>query len=371
MNARIDRFVTTPLDSDIARALDRLAALPDAVRVVVMPDVHLADDVCVGTVLATRTTVVPAAAGADLGCGVDAVRLAGVRASVLDDARTAARVLAGLGSAIPALRHEAACDVAEHAPSPDALSASRLVHVATRESPWTHGTLGRGNHFVELQEDEDACLWLVVHSGSRTLGPAIAAHHAPAEGRALVVLEGERADAFLADAAWAVAWAASNRRAITCAALVVLADVLDAREDESSRIGRPHDLVRREEHDGEPLIVHRKGAMWLPPGTAGVLPGSMGTATYHVVARDCPAALASCAHGAGRALSRTAARHRISPRELERSMHGIWFDHRLARALVEEAPAAYKNVRRVVRALHEVVRIERVLRPRLVFKAAS
>ncbi len=185
------------------------------------------------------------------------------------------------------------------------------------------------------------------------------------------MLDGERAEAFLADAAWAVAWAESNRRAITRAALVVLAEVLGAREDPSSRIGRTHDLARREVHEREPLIVHRKGAMWLPPGAAGVLPGSMGTETFHVVARDCPAALASCAHGAGRALSRTAARRHISPRSLARAMEGIWFDHRLARSLVEEAPAAYKDVRRVARALHDVVRIERVLRPRLVYKAAS
>jgi tRNA-splicing ligase RtcB len=126
--------------------------------------------------------------------------------------------------------------------------------------------------------------------------------------------------------------------------------------------------VACEEHFGHSLWVHRKGAMLAGAGMMGVLPGSMGTASFHVEGRGCAESLCSSAHGAGRALSREKARQRFSQRELLRQMQGIWFDHRRSSGLRDESPGAYKDVRAVLRAQHELVRVRRRLRPLLVYK---
>jgi tRNA-splicing ligase RtcB len=130
-----------------------------------------------------------------------------------------------------------------------------------------------------------------------------------------------------------------------------------------------HNHVAREEHFGESLLVHRKGAMPAAAGAAGVLPGSMGTVSYHVEGRGCAESLRSSAHGAGRAFSREQARRRVTARELSRQMGGVWFDYRIAESLRDEAPAAYKDVRAVLRAQHELVRVVRTLRPLLSYKS--
>ncbi|MFN5297546.1 MAG: RtcB family protein, partial [Planctomycetaceae bacterium] len=129
-----------------------------------------------------------------------------------------------------------------------------------------------------------------------------------------------------------------------------------------------HDHVRRERHFGELLWVHRKGAQPAEAGEAGIIPGSMGTATFQVVGRGCPEALKSCSHGAGRELSRTMARRSIGVGAFERQLRGIWFDRRRSTALLEEAPAAYKEIGQVLRAQGDLVKIVRRLEPRLSYK---
>ncbi|MCC6524575.1 MAG: RtcB family protein [Polyangiaceae bacterium] len=130
-----------------------------------------------------------------------------------------------------------------------------------------------------------------------------------------------------------------------------------------------HNHVRCERHGGHMLWVHRKGAMGLDVGERGVVPGSMGSATFHVEGRGHEASLRSSAHGAGRALSRAEARRRIGTRTLVRELGGVWFDHRLADGLREEAPSAYKDIGAVLRAERELVRVVRKLAPVLSFKA--
>ncbi len=126
--------------------------------------------------------------------------------------------------------------------------------------------------------------------------------------------------------------------------------------------------VRRETHEGEALWVHRKGAISAVAGERGLIPGSMGTHSFHVEGRGCAEALCSSAHGAGRRLSRTDARRRLSAKDVVRELRGVWFDHRLAAGLREEAPSAYKDIDAVLRAEHDLVRITRRLRPVLCFK---
>lgn len=153
-------------------------------------------------------------------------------------------------------------------------------------------------------------------------------------------------------------------------AIDVFADRFGVGADSSSRIEVDHNHVRRESHDDGLLWVHRKGAMGLVMGEPGVVPGSMGSESFHVEGRGHADAMCSSAHGAGRELSRSEARKRIAKRQLLREARGVWFDHRLADRLREEAPSAYKDIGAVMRAQQKLVRIVRRLRPVLVYKAA-
>jgi tRNA-splicing ligase RtcB (3'-phosphate/5'-hydroxy nucleic acid ligase) len=255
----------------------------------------------------------------------------------------------------------------------DALSAPHLEAFKSKESACQLGTLGRGNHFVELQADDAGRLWLMLHSGSRGVGQAIRDHHLAkgTVGRSgLRFLESDSLEggAYLSDMIWALAYADASRRAMVAVVCEVVQRVLGVGADEATYIACNHNHVRREIHDGEALWVHRKGAMSAAAGEQGLIPGSMGTRSFHVEGRGCLDALSSSAHGAGRSLSRTEARRSLSTKDVARELRGVWFDHRLTAGLREESPSAYKDIDAVLRAQHELVRIVRRLRPVLCFK---
>jgi tRNA-splicing ligase RtcB len=258
----------------------------------------------------------------------------------------------------------------------DPLSCASLETAKAREGRLQFGTLGRGNHFAELQQDDAGQLWLMVHSGSRAMGPAIRQLHeagadADAQGFKGLHHGSPRGLAYLHDLDWARRYARLNRERIAERACEVLVDVLNARPDagEMGVLHCDHNHVCREVHGGRALWVHRKGAQRLDAGQLGIVPGSMGSPSYHVEGRGVAEALCSAAHGAGRALARGEARRRIKCRELDAQMRGVWFDARLRDALREEAPGAYKDIGEVMRAQRELVRVVRRLRPVLVYKA--
>jgi tRNA-splicing ligase RtcB (3'-phosphate/5'-hydroxy nucleic acid ligase) len=371
--ARVRYWVDRPLPHDVEAAIRRLAHGEDVRHVAVMPDVHLAADVCIGMVVATGDTLYPNAVGGDIGCGVAAIAFDG-DAVLLDDERAAAAILAGLYREVPLIRH----DRKRGRRLPDALEAAVLSapHLEARkrsEGTLQLGTLGRGNHFVELQADEGGRLWLMVHSGSRGMGQAIRDHHlaqcsAGPNGLRFVGADSPAGGAYLLDLTWALEYAEASRLAMVHAVRVVVERVLGLRGNEASYVSCNHNHVRREIHFGEAVWVHRKGAMSAAEGERGLIPGSMGTHSFHVEGRGCAEALSSSAHGAGRRLSRTEARRRLSAKDVSRELRGVWFDHRLAPRLAEEAPSAYKDIDAVLRAQHELVRIVRRLRPVLCFK---
>jgi tRNA-splicing ligase RtcB len=368
-------WLEEPLSREVELAIQRLARSDDVRRIAVMPDVHLAADVCVGTVVATRSTLYPNAVGGDIGCGVAALAFDG-EARLLDDERMAAEILAGLYRSIPLIRHRRQ-DAGRLPAELDArpLSAPHLEALKERDGARQLGTLGRGNHFVELQADETGRLRLMLHSGSRGVGQAIRDHHLAAASPACTGLGFLDADtptgrAYLHDVEWALAYSEASRLAMVDAACLVLEKVLAVQADRDTYVSCNHNHVRREIHFGEPLWVHRKGVMPAAAGEVGLIPGSMGTRSFHVEGRGCAEALGSSAHGAGRRLSRTDARRKLSVRDVSRELRGVWFDHRLAAGLREEVPSAYKDVDRVLKAQHELVRILRRLRPILCFKGA-
>jgi tRNA-splicing ligase RtcB (3'-phosphate/5'-hydroxy nucleic acid ligase) len=371
--APIRTWLAEAMNHDVSEAIERLRRAPDVQQIAVMPDVHLASDVCIGVVVATSHVIYPQAVGGDIGCGMLAVGF-DIEASALHDARVAGRVLAGLGRAVPARRRSRLAVVTPPTDLTTAtLSHPRLEAMRRKEGATEFATLGSGNHFIELQSDEDGRLWLMVHSGSRGIGPAIRDWHmVHAEsvrgGLKALDVNSEQGTRYLADVAWARRFADASRKAMAEQVGSVVESLLGARVGWDTIITTDHNHVALELHGARELWVHRKGSMPAGRGQAGVLPGSMGSSSFHVEGRGNEAALSSSAHGAGRALSRTAARAKVTDREFRRQMDGVWYDYRLSDTLRDEAPAAYKDIKAVLRAQQDLVKVTRVLRPILNYK---
>lgn len=372
--ARVCKWLAGPLPREVARVIDRLARTEDVVHVAVLPDVHLAEGVSIGTVVATRRSLLPQAVGGDPGCGMAALRL-DCDPTTLGDPGVASRVLSGLRDAVPPLRHRGASSGLD-LPSPldrTELSHPALNRLKEREGRPELGTLGRGNHFLELEVDESGFLWLMVHTGSRALGQAIRDAHLrnaerSATGLGRLDADSEAGGQYLSDLAWAAEYARWNRRAILDAAGGVVCNVLHGVPLPATLLECDHNHVRRELHFGEALWVHRKGAVSAGGGEPGIIPGSMGSPSFHTEGRGCVESRCSSSHGAGRACSRGDAFRSISKGDLLRQMRGVWFDLDLADRLRDEAPSAYKDIGRVMRAQRDLTRIVRKLRPILSYK---
>jgi len=371
--APLRSWLAAPLDREVSEAVERLWRAPDVQQIAVMPDVHFAAEVCIGVVVATSHLIYPQAVGGDIGCGMLAVAV-DTDAAALKNPKIAAQLLNEFGRAIPARRRNR--DAVLEQPielENEALSHASLEAFCRKEGELEFATLGSGNHFLELQADEADRVWLMVHSGSRALGPAIRDHHLaraqPVEGRLRALdAESDAGKEYLHDVLWARHFATASRIAMAEVTGKVLARTLQCGIDWETMIATDHNHVALEHHGGRALWVHRKGAMSALLGEPGVLPGSMGSPSFHVEGRGCDEALCSSAHGAGRALSRGAARSKFSERDLQRQMAGVWYDYRLAGKLMDEAPAAYKNIQAVLKAQRELVKVTRTLRPVLNYK---
>jgi len=361
------------MDADVSEAIERLRRAPNVQRLAVMPDVHLSADVCIGIAIATSSLIYPQAVGGDIGCGMLAVATDGDSAA-LQNPKAAGHVLRELSAAVPARRRNRRDTISQPGDVAQmTLSHPSLESIRRNDGALEFATLGSGNHFIEIQADEDGRLWLMIHSGSRAVGQAIRDHHlsrAESGSSRLRALDA-RSDAgaeYLHDASCARRYAEASRMAIAEELGGVLARSIGAHICWETVITTDHNHVSLETRGGRDLWVHRKGAMPAHLGKHGVLPGSMGSPSFHVEGRGEEAALCSSAHGAGRALSRTAARDKVSERELRRQMAGIWYDFRLAGRLRDEAPSAYKDIRAVLRAQKELVKVVRTLRPVLNYK---
>ncbi len=368
---QVRAWLPQPLSDEVRRSVERLARVDDVAQIALMPDVHLADNVCIGAVVAARSLLLPDAVGGDIGCGMAAVPLS-THAGVVNR-HSAGRILQAFAEVVPTNRHRQKREL------PPELAQAQLSTPALqkllRRSCVQLGTLGSGNHFLELQADEDGQLWLMVHTGSRALGPAVKQHHLkqadaiPGGLRALHA-ESNAGQAYLTDHEVARTFAEHSRRIILQAAVEALHGLFQTEADWHSLVTCTHNFVRRELHDEQLLWVHRKGAMSAEDGEPGIIPGSMGAESFIVTGRGCEAALRSSSHGAGRSMSRGVARRRVTVAKLEREMRGIWFDAGLSQRLVDEAPSAYKPIAAVMRSQKELTRIERRLRPVLSYKGA-
>jgi tRNA-splicing ligase RtcB (3'-phosphate/5'-hydroxy nucleic acid ligase) len=343
--------------------------------IAVMPDVHPAEEVCVGTVLATRDFILPTAIGQDLGCGMNS-QCFDLAANDLSR-RDLERIVAKIICLIPVGR------VAHRKPQvmPEVLRSAELsTKMLSHTQHWLgarhFATLGGGNHFIELQGAPDGRLWATVHSGSRGIGAAIANHHARIaalhkKGGPLPCFEAdtESARAFWNDLQYALVLAAENRIAMQRVVASVLRQFTGRSVGEVVQFDVAHNTITRETYDGHSLIIHRKGAMPATAGVRGIIPGSMGTASYLVEGLGNAASYNSCSHGAGRKLSRSAARQQIDRREFARqTAHIVLPQTRNVGAFIEETPAAYKDIKEVLDQQRDLVRKVARLLPLAVVK---
>jgi len=362
------------LDTETIRQAERTARLPIVEgHVALMPDAHVGKGATVGSVIPTMGAVIPAAVGVDIGCGMIAAEL-----DVTDDqlpdslepllTRIERTMPAGVGRGHDRVPGNADRWLATHRPSTE-LSAGQATRAAKQ-----FGTLGAGNHFFELCVDERARVWAVLHSGSRGIGNQLATMHIEtarnlARGLELRLEDPDLAylmegtpefEAYIADMLWAQEYARANRDQMMDSAMRELFAFLGF-GTETSRVNCHHNFTQREMHGGQELWVTRKGAIRAEVGDLGVIPGSMGTRTYIVSGKGNPTSWRSCAHGAGRRHSRTKAKKLFSATDLAEQMAGkVWLSTR-ARQLVDEIPAAYKDIDHVMADQADLVEVRHTL----------
>ncbi|MGZ4127021.1 MAG: RtcB family protein, partial [Actinomycetota bacterium] len=338
-------------------------------HVALMPDAHIGIGATIGSVIPTEDAVIPSAVGVDIGCGMVGVRT-DVRADQLpDDLRP---LLRAIERAVPAGVGKGHADVtgaaaAWHAAHP---AARDLTDKQIRKTVEQFGTLGSGNHFLEVAVDETEHVWIVLHSGSRGIGNQLATEHISKAKRdmkrALVTLEDpdlayfvqgtDAFDAYIADMQWAQEYAMANRASMVDAAVRVLFGFLGFGK-ETERVNCHHNFAARERHGGRELWVTRKGAIKADTGDLGIIPGSMGARTFIVRGKGNEASYTSCSHGAGRRMSRKQARKQITEEALRKQMAGrVWLEDR-ARLLVDEGPDAYKDIDQVMREQADLVEV--------------
>ena len=362
------------LSPRLQKILGRLQRSDDVHHVAVMPDVHEGKEVPNGLVLATKNLIYPQAVGGDIGCGIAALRFRCDR-DLLRSEQQAAILMSGLYDRVPSLIHRGQAVPLEISADLQGrvLSASGLEKEKSRDARLQLGTLGRGNHFVEFQADDEGTVWLMVHTGSRGIGQKITDFHlrnAESTNSGLKALDvsNDKGRAYLNDMNWALDYAQANRRAIVGAVVEIFRNRFGIQSDDNSYVDCHHNFARFESHFGGQLLVHRKSALSAQANELGLIPGSMGTESYHTVGRGEVTSLTSSAHGAGRALSRSEAFDKIRERDLDRQMGDVWFDRRLTRKLLDEAPGAYKKVGDVMRSQSGLTAIVRKLTPLLVYK---
>lgn len=380
------------IEDSAVQQLRNVAALPWTRGLRVMPDVHFGQGATIGSVIAMEQAVSPAAVGVDIGCGMTAVRTT-LRVEQLPDDLLAIRH--GIERAVPV-------GFAAHRDEPRTLSfhpelASRYQEImrgytqlrahgltngrkadkAERNAMHQVGTLGGGNHFIELCGGDDGFVWVTLHSGSRGTGNQLARVHMnvakslphnegiTAKDLSVFLAGTPEMDAYLHDLWWAQAYALLNRDVM----LQAICDELTHRIpgiafDEPIRCH--HNYVAVETYDGTELIVTRKGAIRAGLGDRGVIPGSMGTGSYIVRGLGNPASYQSASHGAGRTMSRTAARKQFTADDLAAQTAGI--ECRKDVGVVDEIPAAYKNIDDVIAAQRDLVAVDARLQTLLCVK---
>ncbi|WP_341996999.1 RtcB family protein [Microbacterium sp. LWH7-1.2] len=343
-----------------------------------MPDAHLGKGATVGSVIPTLGAIMPAAVGVDIGCGMIAVRTQFTKAQLV--ARDLTQLRAQIERAVPlSAGHDNRKVVATAEPRVaelEELAEKAEFDPGRYAGHWRLqlGSLGSGNHFIEVSVDELDRVWMFLHSGSRGVGNKIATHHIgvaqrlakqwwielPDPDLAYLVEGTPEFRAYIRELRWAQHFALLNREEMMDRVARQLSAIMGEPVIEHERINCHHNFTESEKHFGKQVWVSRKGAIQADAGRPGLIPGSMGTASYVVEGLGNPLALNSSPHGAGREFSRTAARRSFTHEQLRAAMTGIEF--RDTDAFIDEIPQAYKPIDRVMADAADLVAVRHTLR---------
>jgi len=374
---------TDELEPKARAQLANVAQLPIVFgHVAAMPDVHAGIGATVGSVIPTRGAIIPAAVGVDIGCGMNAVRLSLTTEDLPD---SLSRVRAAIERAVPvgfdehgesAARREACAPLKPRLDSIFDKHPKIARMQRDHDKKWLRqmGSLGGGNHFIEVCLDESGHLWAMLHSGSRGVGNCIGRYfiarareamqkhdvHLPDRDLAWLDEGTQPFSDYVEAVGWAQDYAAANRREMMALVLGALRRELPAFETTSEAINCHHNYVEREEHRGEQVYVTRKGAISARAGELGIIPGSMGARSYIVRGKGNPESFCSCAHGAGRRMSRAEAKRRYSRADLEEQTRGV--ECRKDKGVLDEIPGAYKDIDRVMADQSDLVEVVHTLK---------
>lgn len=356
-----------------------------------MPDAHLGKGATVGSVIPTDRAIIPAAVGVDIGCGMvavrtqwteDDVRAAGPLSALREDIEARIPVSAGkynqrLTETADERVHELQMLYAElkheynfvWGDGSDYLGGESRPSRYAENWPLQLGTLGSGNHFIEITVDEEGRIWAFLHSGSRGIGNKIAQHHIkvaaeqceqhwiqlPDPDLAYLVEGTPEFDHYIFELRWAQEFARLNREEMMDRTLAALAQHMGADVERSDEVNCHHNFTQREHHFGRNLWISRKGAISARAGQLGLIPGSMGTASYVVRGLGNTMSFCSSPHGAGRTYSRSKARKTFTLEQLRTAMTGI--EYRDTDAFIDEIPQAYKDIDQVMEDASDLVEV--------------
>ncbi|WP_329532945.1 RtcB family protein [Streptomyces sp. NBC_01450] len=372
------RMWTDPASvEDVAlRQLQNVATLPWIKGLAVMPDVHYGKGATVGSVIAMQGAVCPAAVGVDIGCGMSAVKTSLTANDLPGDL---SRLRSKIEEAIPVGRgmHDSPVEPGRfHGLATGGWDdfwgrfdgIADAVKFRQERATKQIGTLGSGNHFIEVCTDATGSIWLMLHSGSRNIGKELAEYHIGVAQKlphnqglvdrdlAVFVADTPQMAAYRNDLFWAQEYAKYNRTLM----MALLKDVIrkefkKAKPTFEQEISAHHNYVAEERYDGMDLLVTRKGAIRAGSGEYGIIPGSMGTGSYIVKGLGNEKSFNSASHGAGRRMSRNAAKRRFSTRDLEEQTQGV--ECRKDSGVVDEIPGAYKPIEQVIEQQSDLVQV--------------
>ena len=381
INDKIVAFLNPDtIEAAAKQQLANISELPFIFKhIAVMPDCHLGKGATVGSVIATKGAVIPAAVGVDIGCGMIAVKTRFFARDLPDNLE---KLRTGIERRIPLGAGVFNRKFTETAKK----RVSQLRHQARQDydnvdKKWTEalGSLGSGNHFIEISLDESNQVWIVLHSGSRGIGNKLAMKHIriaqklmdqdsiQLRDRDLAFLTENRKEfnQYITDLLWAQDFALLNREEMMDRVMTELSYLFydedgHQKEIELERINCHHNFTQRENHFNENVWITRKGAIQMKTGQKGIIPGSMGTRSYIVSGLENKMAYHSAPHGAGRRFSRGEARRRFNMEDFKKAMAGIECRH--SAKLIDELPMAYKDIDEVMKHSKELVNVDHTLK---------
>ncbi|NJO17918.1 MAG: RtcB family protein [Thioploca sp.] len=377
------KIYTEEIESSALDQLHNISQLPFIHHhVAAMPDVHTGIGATIGAVIPTRGAIIPAAVGVDIGCGMNATRLS-LNANELPDTLKRVRLaieevvpvgfdmhksIQAQNSTIKNLNSGLEKIVEQH---PTIAKMLKKIH-----KTWTQqlGSLGGGNHFIELCLDENQNVWVMLHSGSRGIGNTIGRYfielakkdmeqhliQLPDRNLAYFPEGAQHFDDYVEAVHWAQEYALSNRREMMRLILEALHRELPPFTVTKEAINCHHNYVAIEEHFGEQVFLTRKGAIRAGEGELGIIPGSMGAKSYIVQGKGNPESFCSCAHGAGRRMSRTEAKRRFNKNDMALQTQGV--ECRKDKGVIDEIPSAYKSIDVVMENQNDLVEVVHTLK---------